>query len=117
MFCYDFLRYILPNSNNTLLVNPMKTYGFQTFFQTPSQSLGEFFSIKPEKTIAKYELKNKAHEKGYRNKPLSQEQKANNTKKSNLSLYRQGTNNKNNMEHVFGFTCLSAGRWSKVWTV
>ena len=35
-----------------------------------------------EKTIAKYEMKNKVHEKGYRSKPLTDQQKANNTKKS-----------------------------------
>ena len=37
-----------------------------------------------EKTIAKYEIKNNVHKKGYRNKPLTQEQKANNTKKSKI---------------------------------
>ena len=37
-----------------------------------------------EKSIAKYEIKNNVHEKGYRNKPLTQEQKANNTKKSKI---------------------------------
>jgi len=47
-----------------------------------------------DKTIAKYEMKNKVHEKGYRNKPLTQEQKANNTKKSKIRA---------RVEHVFGF--------------
>lgn len=47
-----------------------------------------------EKTIAKYEMKNNVHEKGYRNKPLTQEQKANNTKKSKIRA---------RVEHVFGF--------------
>ena len=47
-----------------------------------------------EKTIAKYEMKNKVHEKGYRNKPLTEEQKANNTKKSKIRA---------RVEHVFGF--------------
>ncbi|PJB19532.1 MAG: IS5/IS1182 family transposase [Flavobacteriaceae bacterium CG_4_9_14_3_um_filter_33_16] len=47
-----------------------------------------------DKTIAKYEMKNNVHEKGYRNKPLTQEQKANNTKKSKIRA---------RVEHVFGF--------------
>lgn len=47
-----------------------------------------------DKIIAKYELKNKVHEKGYRNKPLTEEQKANNTKKSKTRA---------RVEHVFGF--------------
>ena len=47
-----------------------------------------------EKTIAKYEMKNKVHEKGYRNKPLTEEQKDNNTKKSKIRA---------RVEHVFGF--------------
>ena len=47
-----------------------------------------------DKTIAKYQMKNKVHEKGYRNKPLSEEQKASNTKKSKIRA---------RVEHVFGF--------------
>ena len=47
-----------------------------------------------DKTIAKYELKNKVHEKGYRNKPLTEKQKANNNKKSKVRA---------RVEHVFGF--------------
>ena len=47
-----------------------------------------------EKTTAKYEMKNKVHEKGYRNKPLTDQQKANNTKKSKIRA---------RVEHVFGF--------------
>ena len=47
-----------------------------------------------EKTIAKYEMKNKVHEKGYRNRPLTDEQKASNTKKSKIRA---------RVEHVFGF--------------
>jgi IS5 family transposase len=47
-----------------------------------------------EKTIAKYEMKNKVHEKGYRNKPLTEEQKKNNTEKSKIRA---------RVEHVFGF--------------
>ena len=39
-------------------------------------------------------MKNKVHEKGYRNKPLTEEQKANNTKKSKIRA---------RVEHVFGF--------------
>lgn len=47
-----------------------------------------------EKTISKYKFKNKVHEKGYRNKPLTEEQKANNTFKSKTRA---------RVEHVFGF--------------
>ena len=47
-----------------------------------------------DKTIAKYEMKNKVHQKGYRNKPLTDEQKASNTKKSKVRA---------RVEHVFGF--------------
>ena len=47
-----------------------------------------------DKTIAKYKMKNKVHEKGYRNKPLTEQQKANNTKKSKVRA---------RVEHVFGF--------------
>ena len=47
-----------------------------------------------EKSIAKYEIKNNVHEKGYRKKPLTQEQKANNTKKSKIRA---------RVEYVFGF--------------
>lgn len=39
-------------------------------------------------------MKNNVHEKGYRNKPLTEEQKANNTKKSKIRA---------RVEHVFGF--------------
>jgi IS5 family transposase len=35
-----------------------------------------------DKIIEKYEMKNKVHEKGYRNRPLTEEQKANNKEKS-----------------------------------
>lgn len=45
-------------------------------------------------TIAKYEMKNKVHEKGYRNNPLTDKQKASNTKKSKIRA---------RVEHVFGF--------------
>lgn len=47
-----------------------------------------------DKTIAKYEMKNNVHQKGYRNKPITEEQKANNTKKSKIRA---------RVEHVFGF--------------
>jgi len=47
-----------------------------------------------EKIIKKYEMKNKVHEKGYRNKPLTEKQKASNTKKSKIRA---------RVEHVFGF--------------
>tara|TARA_R110000782_G_scaffold237188_1_gene323662 strand:+ start:424774 stop:424935 length:162 start_codon:yes stop_codon:yes gene_type:complete len=39
-------------------------------------------------------MKNKIHEKGYRNKPLTDEQKENNTEKSKTRA---------RVEHVFGF--------------
>tara|TARA_R110002050_G_scaffold199819_1_gene334652 strand:- start:2998 stop:3285 length:288 start_codon:yes stop_codon:yes gene_type:complete len=39
-------------------------------------------------------MKNKVHEKGYRNRPLTDGQKANNTKKSKIRA---------RVEHVFGF--------------
>jgi len=45
-----------------------------------------------EKTIEKYKMKNKVHEKGYRNAPLTDEQKATNKEKS-----------KTRVEHIFGF--------------
>ena len=47
-----------------------------------------------EKTIAKYKLNNKVHEKGYRNKPLTDEQKVSNNEKSKTRA---------RVEHVFGF--------------
>lgn len=47
-----------------------------------------------EKVINKYEMNNKVHEKGYRNKPLTDEQKANNKEKSKIRA---------RVEHVFGF--------------
>lgn len=45
-----------------------------------------------EKVIDKYKMKNKVNEKGYRNKPLTDEQKTSNREKS-----------KTRVEHVFGF--------------
>jgi len=47
-----------------------------------------------DKIIEKYEIKNKVHEKGYRNKPLTEYQKERNTKKSKIRA---------RVEHVFGF--------------
>jgi len=47
-----------------------------------------------DEIIAKYEMKNKVHEKGYRNQPLTEDQKASNTKKSKIRA---------RVEHVFGF--------------
>ena len=47
-----------------------------------------------EKVIAKYEMNNKVHEKGYRNKPLTEQQKKNNTEKSKIRV---------RVEHEFGF--------------
>jgi len=47
-----------------------------------------------DKIIKKYEMINKVHEKGYRNKPLTDKQKAINTKKSKIRA---------RVEHVFGF--------------
>ncbi len=45
-----------------------------------------------EKVIEKYEMNNKTNEKGYRNKPLTEEQKANNREKSKTRA---------RVEHVF----------------
>lgn len=47
-----------------------------------------------EKTIEKYKMKNKVHEKGYRNTPLTEEQKNSNKEKSKTRA---------RVEHVFGF--------------
>ena len=47
-----------------------------------------------EQTIEKYKMKNKVHEKGYRNAPLTDEQKATNNEKSKIRA---------RVEHVFGF--------------
>ena len=47
-----------------------------------------------EKVIAKYKMNNKVNEKGYRNKPLTDEQKVSNKKKSKTRA---------RVEHVFGF--------------
>ena len=47
-----------------------------------------------ENTIEKYKMKNKVHKKGYRNAPLTDEQKAANNEKSKARA---------RVEHVFGF--------------
>ncbi len=47
-----------------------------------------------EKVIEKHKMKNKVNEKGYRNKPLTDEQKASNKEKSKIRV---------RVEHVFGF--------------
>jgi len=49
---------------------------------------------KQEETISKALMINKVHEKGYKNKPLTEEQKENNTQKSKTRA---------RVEHVFGF--------------
>lgn len=53
-----------------------------------------------EETLKKYEVVNKIHEKGYKNKPLTEEQKKNNTKKSKTRV---------RVEHIFGFMENSMG--------
>jgi IS5 family transposase len=47
-----------------------------------------------EKVVAKYEMNNKIHEKGYRNNPLTEDQKEGNRVKSKTRV---------RVEHVFGF--------------
>ena len=47
-----------------------------------------------ENTIRKYKVNNKVHEKGYKNRPLTQAQKESNTQKSKTRA---------RVEHVFGF--------------
>ena len=49
---------------------------------------------KQERTIEKYKMKNNVNEKGYRNKPLTEDQKAGNRQKSKTRA---------RVEHVFGF--------------
>jgi len=53
-----------------------------------------YFGDKQNDIIEKYKLKNKVNEKGYRNKPLSEEQKESNREKSKTRA---------RVEHVFGF--------------
>ncbi len=47
-----------------------------------------------EKIIEKHKMKNKVNEKGYRNNPLTDEEKASNKEKSKIRV---------RVEHVFGF--------------
>ena len=47
-----------------------------------------------EKVISKYKMKNQVNEKGYRNKPLTSEQKTSNREKSKTRA---------RVEHIFGF--------------
>lgn len=61
----------------------------QDFFADSAYTGGE-----QEKVISKYKMNNKVHEKGYRNKPLTDEQKVNNKQKSKIRV---------RVEHVFGF--------------
>jgi IS5 family transposase len=49
---------------------------------------------KQEKTIEKYKMKNNVNEKGYRNKPLTEEQ---------IKSNRQKSKTRSRVEHVFGF--------------
>jgi IS5 family transposase len=51
-----------------------------------------------EKIIASREMENRVCEKGYRNRPLTEEQKANNTEKSRF---------RSRVEHIFGFMEMS----------
>ena len=53
-----------------------------------------------EDTLNKYELKNQIHEKGYKNNPLTENQKLSNTEKSRTRA---------RVEHVFGFMENSMG--------
>ncbi|HMP31023.1 MAG TPA: IS5 family transposase [Saprospiraceae bacterium] len=53
---------------------------------------------KQETTIAEQEMTNEVCEKGYRNNPLTEEQKVNNTKKSKI---------RSRVEHIFGFMEMS----------
>jgi IS5 family transposase len=53
-----------------------------------------------EKVISKYEVIDQIHEKGYKNKPLTEQQKEKNTKKSRVRV---------RVEHVFGFMENSMG--------
>jgi len=53
-----------------------------------------YTGVDQEKVIDKYEMNNKVHEKGYRNKPLTEEQKNNNRTKSKTRV---------RVEHVYGF--------------
>jgi IS5 family transposase len=53
---------------------------------------------KQQQTVKDYEMKNEVHEKGYKNKPLTEEQKKSNNEKSKTRA---------RVEHVFGFMEIS----------
>ncbi len=53
-----------------------------------------YTGVDQEKTIAEYKMINNVNEKGYRNKPLTEVQKASNTEKSKIRA---------RVEHIFGF--------------
>ena len=53
-----------------------------------------YTGVEQEKTITDHKMKNNVHEKGYRNHPLTKEQKASNNTKSKIRA---------RVEHVFGF--------------
>lgn len=53
-----------------------------------------YTGVDQEKVVSKYQMNNKIHEKGYRNKPLTDEQKNKNKEKSKTRA---------RVEHVFGF--------------
>ena len=53
-----------------------------------------YTGLDQEKVVSKYQMNNKIHEKGYRNKPLTDEQKNRNKEKSKTRA---------RVEHVFGF--------------
>lgn len=53
-----------------------------------------YTGVEQEKVISKYGMRNQVNEKGYRNKPLTDEQKASNNQKSKTRA---------RVEHVFGF--------------
>ncbi len=55
---------------------------------------GAYPGEEQEKVIEKHKMKNKVKEKGYHNKPLTDEQKASNKEKSKIRV---------RVEHVFGF--------------
>ncbi len=55
---------------------------------------GAYTGEQQTETISKYEMINKIHEKGYRNRPLTEVQKSSNTVKSKT---------RSRVEHVFGF--------------
>jgi len=71
------------------LVDEMKKIGGQVL-----HAYSAFTGEEQEKKIEKYKIKNRVHEKGYPNAPLTDEQKATNKEKSKTRA---------RVEHVFGF--------------